>query len=237
MKSVRQPADPESGPAIGTIKSRFLEVLGPGLITGASDDDPSGIATYSQAGAQYGYAMAWTLVVTYPLMAGVQEISARIGRTTGRGLAGNIIQVFPASAVYPLVLLLLTANIINIGADLGAMGEVVGLLAGGGPRRPLRDDMRGDAALPQIHALCCRPQMAHPCSLRLCSDPFCRPHRLAGTGARPRAQSLFGDGPSADGRCHFRDDDQSLPLLLAGVAGSGRRAARPRRQPLVEQPI
>jgi NRAMP (natural resistance-associated macrophage protein)-like metal ion transporter len=133
MKSVRQPADPESGPAIGTIKSRFLEVLGPGLITGASDDDPSGIATYSQAGAQYGYAMAWTLVVTYPLMAGVQEISARIGRTTGRGLAGNIIQVFPASAVYPLVLLLLTANIINIGADLGAMGEVVGLLAGGGP--------------------------------------------------------------------------------------------------------
>jgi Mn2+/Fe2+ NRAMP family transporter len=124
--------DPERSFAVGHSKPRLLQVLGPGLITGASDDDPSGIATYSQAGAQYGYAMAWTMIFTYPLMAAVQEISARVGRTTGRGLAGNIIRVFPPWAVYPLVLLLLAANIINIGANLGAMGEVVFLLVGGG---------------------------------------------------------------------------------------------------------
>jgi Mn2+/Fe2+ NRAMP family transporter len=106
-------------------------MLGPGLITGASDDDPSGIATYSQAGAQFGYAMGWTMLVTYPLMTAVQEISARIGRTTGRGITGNISRVYPRSAVFGLVGLLLTANIINIGANLGAMGEALSLIVGG----------------------------------------------------------------------------------------------------------
>ena len=123
--------DPERSSAVSPSKPRLLQVLGPGLITGASDDDPSGIATYSQAGAQFGYAMAWTMVITYPLMAAVQEISARIGRTTGRGLAGNIMRIYPGPVVYALVALLLAANVINIGANLGAMGEAVGLLVGG----------------------------------------------------------------------------------------------------------
>ena len=117
--------------AVAPSKPRLLKVLGPGLITGASDDDPSGIATYSQAGAQFGYGMAWTMLLTYPLMAAVQEISARIGRTTGQGLAGNISRLYPSPVVYGLVALLLIANVINIGANLGAMGEALGLLIGG----------------------------------------------------------------------------------------------------------
>ena len=123
--------DPERSATVGPSKPRLLNVLGPGLITGASDDDPSGIATYSQAGALYGFGLLWTMVVTYPLMATVQEISARIGRTTGRGLAGNIIRQYPAGIVYVLVGLLFCANVINIAANLGAMGDVVAMLAGG----------------------------------------------------------------------------------------------------------
>jgi NRAMP (natural resistance-associated macrophage protein)-like metal ion transporter len=123
--------DSERSSAVSPSKPRLLQVLGPGLITGASDDDPSGIATYSQAGARFGYGMTWTMVVTYPLMVAVQEISARIGRTTGRGLAGNITRIYSAPIVYALVGLLVVANIINIGANLGAMGEAVGLLVGG----------------------------------------------------------------------------------------------------------
>ncbi len=125
------PVDSERSAAVGTSKPRLLDVLGPGLITGASDDDPSGIATYSQAGAQFGFSLAWTLVITYPLMVAVQEISARVGRTTGRGLAGNIIKIFPNPVVYGLVALVFLANTINIGANLGAMGDAVGLLIGG----------------------------------------------------------------------------------------------------------
>ena len=105
--------------------------LGPGLITGAADDDPSGIATYSQAGALFGFGLLWTMVLAYPLMAAVQEISARIGRTTGKGLAGNIIPHYPPPVVYGLVGLLFMANIVNIGANLGAMGDAVALLIGG----------------------------------------------------------------------------------------------------------
>ena len=118
-------------PAVGPSKPRFLGVLGPGLITGASDDDPSGIATYSQAGAQLGFAVCWTMLFSYPLMAVIQEISGRIGRVTGRGIAGNIRKHYPNWLLQSIVILLLIANMINIGADLGAMGEAVGLLVGG----------------------------------------------------------------------------------------------------------
>ena len=97
-------------------------MLGPGLITGASDDDPSGIATYSQAGAQFGYSMAWVMLFTWPLMAAIQEISARIGRVTGHGIAGNIRTHYPPWLLRAIVALLLVANVINLGADLGAMG-------------------------------------------------------------------------------------------------------------------
>ncbi len=109
----------------------LLQRLGPGLITGASDDDPSGIATYSQAGAQFGYAMCWVMLFCFPLMAAIQEISARIGRVTGQGIAGNIRAHYPSSLLYAIVGLLLAANIINLGADLGAMAAALNLLVGG----------------------------------------------------------------------------------------------------------
>jgi NRAMP (natural resistance-associated macrophage protein)-like metal ion transporter len=110
----------------------FLKKLGPGLVTGAADDDPSGIATYSQAGAAFGPALLWTMVLTYPLMSAVQLISARVGRVTGHGLAWNLRQVMPRWIVMILVGLLFVANTINIGADLAAMGDAAQLIAGGG---------------------------------------------------------------------------------------------------------
>lgn len=106
--------------------------LGPGVITGAADDDPSGIATYSQAGAQFGYGLLWTMLLTYPLMSAVQLVSAHIGRVTGEGLAKNLAAAFPRKIVLSLVAILVIANTINIGADLSAMGESAELVAGGG---------------------------------------------------------------------------------------------------------
>ena len=110
---------------------KFLRGLGPGLITGASDDDPSGIATYSQAGARYGHGMLWTLVFSLPFMSAVQEISARLGRVTGRGIAANARAFYPRWMLCILVGLLFSANTINLGADLAAMAEAVRLLIGG----------------------------------------------------------------------------------------------------------
>jgi NRAMP (natural resistance-associated macrophage protein)-like metal ion transporter len=109
----------------------LIKKLGPGLITGAADDDPSGIATYSQAGAQYGYGLLWSVLFTTPLMIGIQVVSARIGRVTGHGLAANIRERFPKPLLYFIVALLLVANTINIAADLGAMGDALVLVAGG----------------------------------------------------------------------------------------------------------
>ncbi len=110
----------------------LAEKLGPGLITGAADDDPSGIATYSQVGAQFGYGLLWMMVLTFPLMTAIQLVSARIGRVTGRGLAANLDEVMPAWLVVVLVALLFIANTINIGADLAAMGAAVQLVLGKG---------------------------------------------------------------------------------------------------------
>jgi NRAMP (natural resistance-associated macrophage protein)-like metal ion transporter len=109
----------------------FLAKLGPGLITGAADDDPSGIAAYSQSGAQFGYSLLWTLCFTYPLMVGIQVVSARIGRVSGYGLAGNIRRHYSPALLYAVVGLLLLANTINIGADIGAMADAMALLVGG----------------------------------------------------------------------------------------------------------
>src|SRR5712672_3106098 len=109
----------------------ILWKLGPGLITGAADDDPSGIATYSQVGAQFGYGMLWIMLFSFPLMAGIQEISARIGRVSGLGIAGNILLHFPKPFVFIIVFLLLTANTFNLGADIGAMGSAITLLLPG----------------------------------------------------------------------------------------------------------
>jgi NRAMP (natural resistance-associated macrophage protein)-like metal ion transporter len=128
----RTTPDPEAPPP-GAAKSkpRLLSILGPGLITGASDDDPSGIATYSQAGAQFGYGLGWTMVAIYPLMSAVQMISARIGRTTGHGIAGNLRRHYPNWVANGIALLLLMANTANIGADLGAMADATTLVLGG----------------------------------------------------------------------------------------------------------
>jgi NRAMP (natural resistance-associated macrophage protein)-like metal ion transporter len=112
-------------------RPKLRDVMGPGLISGASDDDPSGIATYSQAGAQFGYTLGWTLLLTYPLMCAIQLISAQIGRVTGRGLAGNIRRHYPAPLLYLVVGLLVVANTINLGADLGAMAAALHLLIDG----------------------------------------------------------------------------------------------------------
>jgi NRAMP (natural resistance-associated macrophage protein)-like metal ion transporter len=113
------------------VKKSFLQKLGPGLITGASDDDPSGIATYSQTGAQFAYSMMWLMLFSYPLMIAIQEICARIGRVTGMGIAGNMRKHYPAPLMYGIVSLLCLANIFNLGADIGAMGAAGQLLFGG----------------------------------------------------------------------------------------------------------
>jgi NRAMP (natural resistance-associated macrophage protein)-like metal ion transporter len=122
-RPARAPAAP---PARG-----LLARLGPGLITGASDDDPSGIATYSQVGSQFGLGMLWTMLFSYPLMGGIQEISARVGLVTGQGLAGNLRKHFPRGVLHGVVGLLLIANTINIGADIGAMAASLHLVIGG----------------------------------------------------------------------------------------------------------
>ena len=110
---------------------RRLSMFGPGLVTGAADDDPSGIATYSQGGAQFGYAMSWTMFLTTPFMIAIQMVTARIGEVTGKGLAANLRKALPAAALYLMVGLLLIANTINIAADIAAMGDALRLVAGG----------------------------------------------------------------------------------------------------------
>jgi NRAMP (natural resistance-associated macrophage protein)-like metal ion transporter len=120
LEEVKQPERP-----------KLRDIMGPGLITGASDDDPSGIATYSQAGAQFGYSLGWTLLLTYPLMCAIQLIIAQIGRVSGRGLAGNMRRHYPAPLLYLLIGLLVIANTFNIGADLGAMAAALRLLVQG----------------------------------------------------------------------------------------------------------
>ncbi|WP_447954000.1 NRAMP family divalent metal transporter [Sphingopyxis chilensis] len=122
-------ASPETRPKRGSVSRLF----GAGLITGAADDDPSGIVTYSQAGAQFGYQLGWTMLVSLPLLAAVQQIAARVGRTTGRGLIANLRGHAPRTVLIGTVLLLAIANVINLGADLGAMGEVAALVIGGPP--------------------------------------------------------------------------------------------------------
>ncbi|MEG3144600.1 divalent metal cation transporter [Sphingomonas sp. RT2P30] len=123
------PAPPEAAPAVGF--RAFLKSLGPGLITGAADDDPSGIGTHSQVGAEFGYGLAWTFLLSFPLMVAIQQIAAEIGRVTGAGIARNLRRHYPKSLLWLIVSLLLIANIVNLGADLSAMGAALTLLIGG----------------------------------------------------------------------------------------------------------
>lgn len=122
-----------SSPPRPPARRGLARVFGSGLITGAADDDPSGIATYSQAGAAFGYGLAWTMLFTLPLLAAVQELAARVGRGTGQGIAANLKGHFPRWVLVGCVVLLAVANTINLGADLGAMGEAASLVVGGPP--------------------------------------------------------------------------------------------------------
>src|SRR5882757_7913115 len=122
---------PNSIPPVKKPKNMVLRLLGPGLVTGAADDDPSGIATYSQAGAQFGYGLLWTVFLTTPFMIAIQLVSARIGRVTGKGLAANVMELAPRWLVLALVFLLVAANTANIAADIAAMGEALSLVIGG----------------------------------------------------------------------------------------------------------
>lgn len=120
-------------PDAGSVRGfrAFLKSLGPGLITGAADDDPSGIGTHSQVGAEFGYGLAWTFVLSFPLMIAIQQIAAEIGSVTGAGIARNLRRHYPRPILWFMVSLLLVANIVNLGADLSAMGAALSLLAGG----------------------------------------------------------------------------------------------------------
>src|SRR5580698_10084765 len=130
MKPMQRPGDGILRMLWTRLKEHPLARLGPGLITGVADDDPSGIATYSQAGAQFGLNMLWTMPLVFPLMAAIQSICARIGRVTGKGLAANIKAAFPPVVVRAVVVLLLVANVLNIAADVASMGEVTELVTG-----------------------------------------------------------------------------------------------------------
>ncbi len=125
----QEPATGKQGIASGS--RSFLRKLGPGLVTGASDDDPSGIGTYSQVGAQFGYGMLWTMVLSYPLMVTIQEISARVGRVTGVGIAANLRKHYHKPLLYGVLFVVSVANIFNLGADIGAMGAATQLVLPG----------------------------------------------------------------------------------------------------------
>lgn len=126
--------EPDQDQPADTGRTSFRDIaktLGPGLITGAADDDPSGIGTHSQVGAQFGYGLSWTFVLSFPLMVAIQMVAAEIGRVTGAGIARNLRRHYPLALLYFTVSLLLVANIINLGADLSAMGAALTLLTGG----------------------------------------------------------------------------------------------------------
>jgi len=132
IAAVMAPATPEDPEARRGVTGFFAK-LGPGLVTGAADDDPSGIGTHSQIGAQFGYGLAWTFVLSFPLMVVIQQVAAEIGRVTGAGIARNLRRHYARPVLWAAVTLLLIANIVNLGADLSAMGAALVLLTGGNP--------------------------------------------------------------------------------------------------------
>src|SRR3982750_1772272 len=115
-------SETETAPGWSGQRQNFFRSLGPGLVTGAADDDPSGIGTHSQVGAQFGYGLSWTFVLSFPLMVAIQQIAGEIGRVTGAGIARNLRRHYARPLLWTMVALLLIANIINLGADLSAMG-------------------------------------------------------------------------------------------------------------------
>ena len=152
----------------------WLQLLGPGLITGASDDDPSGIATYSQAGAGFGFGLLWTKLFSYPLMCAVQQISGRIGRVTGHGIAGNIRRYYPAWLLYPLVVLLVLANTFNIGGHWrhGRGAETSRRRKRRALCRHVRRIVLTPANSGSIFEIFRLFEMAYTCVVQLCGDSF-----------------------------------------------------------------
>ncbi len=213
-----------ASPFLSKLVSSFRK-LGPGIVTGAADDDPSGIATYSQVGAQFGFAMLWTMLVSYPLMAGIQEISAWIGRVTGVGLAGNIRRHYPPIVVNTLVAFLLIANVINLGADIGAMGSALQLVVGGPallysvvfgvisviaaivfPYKQYAEYLKWSTLVLFVYAA----------TALVVKFPL-MPVLLGNV----HPNSVFFECLSDRADCSLRNHDKSISLLLAGLSGSG----------------
>ena len=217
---------------LGRLKEHPLARLGPGLITGVADDDPSGIATYSQAGAQFGLNMLWTMPLAYPLMAAIQIMCAQIGRATGRGLAANIKSTFPPIVLKGVVLLLLIANTLNIAADVAAMGEVAELVSG--------FDRHLMTAVLSSQRYCFRSlcritatsfsEMVDAFSAGLCRRFVHRRGSLGGSGVENGVAEADAEFQrSRHGRWHLRYDDQSISLFLAGLGRSGRHERQAQR--------
>ena len=217
-----------------------LKALGPGLITGASDDDPSGIGTYSQAGAQLGYGIGWTMLLTFPLMAAIQEISARVGRVTGHGISGNVCRHYSPWLLNVVVALLFIANTINIAADLGAMADATKLLIGGhGIVYVLFFGVTSVVA--QIFLDYKRyvvgAEMADAQPVRLCRRAgLCQ--GVVGRGARRRA----GSAASPGARIISPPSSRSSAPRSRPICSSGRPRRRPKtsasmrsKQPLIEK--
>ena len=197
----------------------FFSSLGPGVITGAADDDPSGIATYSSAGALLGTGQLWTALITWPLMASVQMMCARIGMVTGRGLAGAFQHKLPKPLITVFAAALLVANTINIGADLSGMADAAQMLFGfnshwlvvlfGLAIALATVFFRYHSIVARAHALCLRDHCVRG-----------RSGLARGRSRHLRSDAAEGTCGMGDDRRYPRHDDQSLPILLAGLTGS-----------------
>jgi Natural resistance-associated macrophage protein len=216
-----------------TLASIFNK-LGPRLVTGASDDDPSGIATYPQVGAQFGYGMLWTMLISYPLMGAIQEISARVGRVTGGGISANLRRCYPRWLLYSVVGLMVAANCFNLGADIGAMGAAAQMLV------PLPTGacifFFGIVSLGlQLFV----PYISYAKYLKwltvslfaYVATAFFRKRILAlGFLGRDPAARASGKGIPDRAGCRVGHDDQSVSVLLASLAGSRRSEKQARRK-------
>ena len=201
-------------------------MLGPGLVTGASDDDPSGIATYSQVGAQFGYGMLWTMVLSYPLMAAIQEISARVGRVTGCGISANLRRCYPRWLLRSVVALVLIANIFNLGADIGAMGAAAQLLL---PARTWIYILLFGIASLLLQVLV--PYTSYVKYLKwltlslfayVATAFFVQISWPRGAACDRSPATVVEQGLPDGPHCRAGNDDQSLSLLLASLARGGR---------------
>ena len=201
----------------------LFRMLGPGLVTGAADDDPSGIATYSQGGAQFGYALGWTMFLTTPFMIAIQLVSARIGAVTGQGLAANLGKALPRRVLHGIVGLLLIANTLNIAADIAAMGDALRLVVGGPMLVYIAlfgiGCLAAEILIPyqQLFAI---PEDAHACAVRLCRHRIHASDIPWGEVARRNVSAAPVVEPRlhADAGGDFRHHDQPVYVLLAGLA-------------------